>query len=172
MPPLGAKFHRTEGFTAETAEDAEVKLIEVTERVIGAAISVHRFLGPGLLESTYEACLAHEVSARGLRVERQKALPILYKGVQIECGYRLDLLVEGQVIVELKAVTHLEPIHEAQLLSYLRLSGCHVGLLINFHVWRLSHGLRRLVWRLPEVSSANSAFSAVQSPVPGAWSPT
>ena len=136
----------------------------VTDQVIGAAIAVHGFLGPGLLESTYEACLAHELVQRHLHVERQKALPIIYKGVQIDCGYRLDLLVEDQVIVELKAVRNLEPIHEAQVLSYLRLSGCHVGLLINFHVRRLSHGVRRLVSRLPNPFSAPSAFSAVESP--------
>ncbi len=143
-----------------------MKLHEITEQIIGAAIAVHRALGPGLLESTYEACLAHELSERNLHVERQKALPILYKGVRIDCGYRLDLLVEGQVIVELKAVTNLGPIHEAQVLSYLRLSGCHVGLLINFHVRRLSYGVRRFVSKLPEVPSAPSAYSAVNPSVP------
>src|SRR5919106_224916 len=103
-------------------------------QIIGAAIEVHTALGPGLLESTYEACLVHELLERGMSVERQKALPVAYKGIRVDCGYRIDLLVEGQVIVELKAVARVEPIHEAQLLSYLKLSGHQVGLLINFNV--------------------------------------
>ena len=137
-------------FTAETAEDAEMKVNELTEQIIGAAIEVHRSLGPGLLESTYEACLLYELAERKLYVERQKALPVVYKGVRIDCGYRIDLLVEREVIVELKAVGHIEPIHEAQLLSYLKLSGCQVGLLINFNVKQLKAGLRRLVNELSE----------------------
>ena len=127
-----------------------MRINEITENVIAAAIDVHRELGPGLLESTYEACLVFELAERGLRVERQKALPVACKGVRVDCGYRIDLLVEGQVIVELKAVEALDPIHEAQVLSYLKLSGCHVGLLINFNVWLLKEGLRRLVNGLPE----------------------
>ena len=127
-----------------------MKVNELTEQIIGAAIDVHRSLGPGLLESTYEACLLHELAARELSAERQKALPVSYKGVRIDCGYRVDLLVEGEVIVELKAVSRLEPIHEAQLLSYLKLSGCHVGLLINFNVTQLRTGVRRLVNDLSE----------------------
>lgn len=127
-----------------------MRVNDVTQQVIAAAIDVHRELGPGLLESTYEACLVFELAERGLRVERQKALPVTYKDVRIDCGYRIDLLVEGQVIVELKAVQALEPIHEAQLLSYLKLSDCHVGLLINFNVKLLKAGLRRLVNGLPE----------------------
>ena len=123
---------------------------EVTEQIIGAAIEVHRALGPGLLESTYEACLVHELAERKLYAERQKALPVSYKDVRIDCSYRIDLLVEREVIVEVKAVAHIEPIHEAQLLSYLKLSGCHVGLLINFNVKQLKTGLRRLVHELPE----------------------
>ena len=103
-------------------------LDRVTEAIIGAAIEVHRELGPGLLESTYEACLAYELAQRGLKVERQKPLPVVYKGLKLDIGYRVDLLVEDRVVVELKAVDHLEAIHEAQLLSYLRLSGCNVGL--------------------------------------------
>lgn len=136
--------------TAEIAEGAETRLNELTEQIIGGAIEVHRALGPGLLESTYEACLIHELVERKLYAERQKALPVSYKGVGIDCGYRIDLLVEREVIVELKAVTRLEPIHEAQLLSYLKLSGCHVGLLINFNVKQLRAGLPRLVNGLPE----------------------
>jgi GxxExxY protein len=126
------------------------QLNRITEAVIGAAMAVHRELGPGLLESAYEACLAFELAERGLSVERQKALPIRYRGVNVDCGYRIDLLVEGKVIIELKAVERLEPIHEAQLLSYLKLSGCKVGLLINFNVKVLKNGIRRLVLGLRE----------------------
>lgn len=122
----------------------------VTEQIIGAAMEVHGTLGPGLLESTYEACLVHELLERGLHVERQRELPITYKGVRLDCAYRIDLLVESLVIVELKTVAHIEPVHEAQLISYLRLSGCHVGLLINFNVRHLKSGLRRFVNNLPE----------------------
>jgi GxxExxY protein len=127
-----------------------LKANKITEIVIGAAMAVHRELGPGLLESTYEACLAHELIERGLSVERQKALPVKYRGVQLDCGYRIDLLVENQVIVELKVVERLEPIHEAQLLSYLKLSGTPVGLLLNFNVTQLRQGIRRLVNHLKE----------------------
>src|SRR5271157_2900956 len=105
-----------------------------TERIIGAAIEVDRALGPRLLESTYHACLAHELSQQELEVESEKVLPVVYKGVTLHCGYRIDLLVEHTVIVELKAVEELTAIHEAQILSYLKLSGCPVGLLINFNV--------------------------------------
>ncbi len=118
---------------------------KITEGIIGAAIDVHRELGPGLLESAYEACLVYELMEHGFTVERQKSLPITYKGKQVNCGYRIDLLVEGQVIVESKAVDRLEPIHDAQLLSYLKLSGYKVGLLINFNVKVLKDGIRRLV---------------------------
>ena len=125
------------------------RLNHITDQVIGAAIEVHRALGPGLLESAYEACLAFELAQRGLKVELQKPLPVVYKEVHLDCGYRLDLLVENAVIVEIKAVEALAPIHQAQLLSYLRLSGCKVGLLINFNVTFLKHGLRRLVNDFP-----------------------
>ena len=118
---------------------------EITEKIIGAAIAVHKELGPGLLESAYEACLAYALSQRGLRFQRQKELPITYRNVSLECGYRIDLLVEDTVIVELKAVEELAPIHEAQLISYLKLSGKKVGLLINFNVTVLKDGIRRLV---------------------------
>lgn len=117
----------------------------LTQKIIGAAIQVHRELGPGLLESTYEACVLFELAERGLRVERQKAVPIAYRGVRIDCGYRIDLLVEDLIVVELKAVAELLPVHEAQLLSYLKLSGRRVGLLINFNVRLLKNGIRRLV---------------------------
>jgi GxxExxY protein len=125
------------------------ELNSITEAVIGAAISVHRALGPGLLESTYEACLEFELLKRGFAVERQKALPVIYGGVTLECGYRIDLLVNGCVLVELKAVETLAKIHEAQVLSYLKLSGCRVGLLINFNVLVLKDGIRRLVNHYP-----------------------
>ncbi len=121
----------------------------ITESVIGAAIAVHRELGPGLLESAYEACLTHELVKRGSSVERQKALPVVYRGVKVDCGYRIDLLVEDSVIVELKSVEKLEPIHTAQLLSYLKLSDRRVGLLINFNVKVFTQGIRRLVNGLP-----------------------
>ena len=126
------------------------RLNATTEGIIGAAIAVHRDLGPGLLESAYEACLAFELADRGLNVERQKPLPVIYREVELDCGYRVDLLVEGDVIVEVKAVGDLAPIHEAQLLSYLRLSGCKVGLLINFNVRVLTDGVRRLVNGFPD----------------------
>jgi GxxExxY protein len=118
---------------------------QVTEKIIGAAINVHRALGPGLLESAYEACLAFELVEGGLKVEQQKPIPVIYKTVRLDCGYRLDLLVNNIVIVEIKSVDHMMPIHEAQLLSYLKLSGCKVGLLINFNVKMLKEGIRRLI---------------------------
>ena len=116
----------------------------VTDAIIGSAIDVHRALGPGLLESAYEACLAFELGDRGLKVEQQKPLPVTYRDIKLDAGYRLDLIVEEAVIVEIKAVDSLQPIHEAQLLSYLKLSGCKVGLLINFNVKLLKTGIRRL----------------------------
>lgn len=125
-------------------------LNEITDQIIGAAIEVHRALGPGLLESAYEACLAFELTRRGFVVEQQQPLPVVYREVKLDCGYRLDLLVEGKVIVEVKAVKHLAPIHQAQLLSYLKLSGCRVGLLINFNVEVLKDGIRRVVNGFPE----------------------
>ncbi|BET67511.1 GxxExxY protein [Opitutales bacterium ASA1] len=117
----------------------------ITERVIGAAIEVHRELGPGLLESTYEAALVYELVLQGLRVERQKEQPVRYKGLMIETGYRIDVLVEDQVVVELKAVDAIVPIYQAQLLTYLKLSSCRVGLLINFNVPLLKQGIKRFV---------------------------
>ena len=131
----------------ENAETAEMgyNLSEITKTIIGAAIAVHRELGPGLLESAYEACLTYELAGKNLKIERQKGLSITYRGIQLDCGYRIDLLVEDNVIVEIKAVERLEPIHEAQLLSYLKLSGCKVGLLINFNVNILKQGIRRFV---------------------------
>ncbi|HEX42678.1 MAG TPA: GxxExxY protein [Phycisphaerales bacterium] len=126
------------------------ELNDITSQIIGAAIDVHRALGPGLLESAYEACLAFDLTARGLRVERQRALPVVYRDVKLDCGYRLDLVVESAVAVELKAVDHVLPIHKAQLLSYLRLSGLKAGLLINFNVKMLKDGTIRLVNDFPD----------------------
>ncbi|OGW60749.1 MAG: GxxExxY protein [Nitrospirae bacterium RBG_16_64_22] len=113
-------------------------------------MDVHRALGPGLLESAYEACMFFELSQTGFRVERQQPLPVVYRGIQLDCGYRLDLVVEDSVIVEVKAVDRLAAIHQAQLLSYLKLSGRQVGLLINFNVGLLKDGVRRVVKDLPE----------------------
>jgi GxxExxY protein len=121
---------------------------EIATRIIGAAIEVHKSLGPGLLESAYEECLCNELIQRKLRFERQKALPVYYKGSRLDCGYRLDLVVEGQVILELKANEKLEAIHTAQLLTYLRLSGLKLGLLINFNVITLKDGIKRVAFGL------------------------
>jgi GxxExxY protein len=118
---------------------------DVTGTVIGAAIEVHRILGPGLLESVYEECLCRELELRNIPFERQKALPLKYKGTEIDCGYRLDIVLGQDVVLELKSCNSLEPIHEAQLLTYLRLTGIKVGLLINFNVPILRDGIRRLV---------------------------
>ena len=122
----------------------EEEIDHLTSDIIGAAIEVHRHLGPGLLESTYEACLSYELRLRRLKVEQQKSMPIIYKDVMLECGYRLDLIVEKQVIVEIKSVKELAPVHEAQLLSYLKLRGAGRGLFINFNVKLLKNGIRRM----------------------------
>ena len=116
---------------------------EITQHIIGAAIEVHKQLGPGLLESAYEECLCHELTARKMIFERQKPVPLVYKEAKLDCGYRLDLLVEGRIVVELKAVDGLGPIHEAIILTYLKLSGHKLGLLINFNVSLLKDGIRR-----------------------------
>ncbi len=118
---------------------------DLTSKIIAAAIEVHRALGPGLLESAYLACLVRELVLRGIPFEHEKPLPVEYKGVHLDCSYRLDLLIDGKVVVELKAVDALHPIHEAQLLTYLKLSGCRVGLLINFNVPVLKNGIKRMV---------------------------
>ena len=122
-----------------------MEMNEITEKIIGAATEVHRALGPGLLESAYEECLCHELTLRRLAFERQTPLPIEYKGVHLDCGYRIDLLVEGVVVVEIKAVEVVQPIHEAQLLTYLKLGGWKLGLLINFNVPFLKDGIRRRI---------------------------
>lgn len=122
-----------------------MEINQITETIIGSAIEVHRHLGPGLLESAYHSCLAREIALRNLSFEQEVPFPIDYKGVQLDCGYRLDFLIEHTVIVELKAVEKLQPIHEAQLLTYLKLTGCKVGLLINFNVPVLKQGIKRMV---------------------------
>ncbi|MDW5418856.1 GxxExxY protein [Iodobacter sp. CM08] len=122
-----------------------MQLSELTDDILGAAIEVHRHLGPGLLESAYETCLVHELFLRGLTAERQVDCKIHYKNTIVEHAFRLDLLVSGQIIVELKSCEHLSAIHEAQLLTYLRLSGHKVGLLINFNTTLLKHGIKRIV---------------------------
>jgi GxxExxY protein len=117
----------------------------LTQKVIGLAIDVHRALGPGLLESTYEACLAKELSDHGVKFGRQVALPVTYKGETIDCAYRIDLKIEDRLLVELKSVDRIQPIHEAQLLTYMRLSGIGTGLLMNFNVRVLKDGLKRFI---------------------------
>ena len=118
---------------------------ELSNRVIGCAIEVHRVLGPGLLESTYEQCLAHELNQQHINCLRQCGLPIIYKGMEIDCGYRMDLLVDKSLVVELKSVETLTPIHEAQILTYMKLAKIKTGLLINFNVKLLKQGLKRFV---------------------------
>ena len=127
-----------------------MKINELTRTIIGAAIEVHRAIGPGLLKSAYEECLCRELSLRHIAFDRQKPLPVEYKGTKLDCGYRLDLLVAEAVVVEVKAVENIHPIHEAQLLTYLKLGGWKVGLLINFNVPVLRDGIRRLVSDLRE----------------------
>ena len=126
----------------------------LTERIIGAAIEVHQVLGPGLLESAYESCLCHELSLRGLPFRRQVELPVRYKNVRLECGYKIDVLVQEIVVVELKAVEALQPVHDAQILTYLKLAQLSVGLLLNFHAPTLKQGLRRVVNNFQDSSAS------------------
>ena len=123
---------------------------EITQGIIGAAIEVHRALGPGLLESAYEECLCRELTIRRIPFERQRRLPVEYKGLSLDCGYRLDLLVESKVVVEIKTVETILPIHKAQLLTYLKLGGWRLGLLMNFNVPVLKQGIRRVALGLDE----------------------
>jgi len=122
-----------------------MKFTELSNRVIGCAIEVHRVLGPGLLESTYEQCLAHELQLNGIEFRLQHPLPVEYKGVRLDCGYRVDVLVEDKIILELKCVEELKGIHQAQLLTYMKLAGIKQGFLINFNVRRLKEGLKSFV---------------------------
>jgi GxxExxY protein len=121
------------------------ELNKITEGIIGAAIEVHRNLGPGLLESAYQAALAYELIQRGYKVEQQKPLPLLYKEIKLDAGYRLDFLINDKVVLEIKSSDKIIPIHDAQILSHLRLSGCKVGLLINFNVKLLKNGIKRFI---------------------------
>jgi GxxExxY protein len=124
---------------------------DLSEKIIGAAIAVHRALGPGLLEAPYEECLCHELEKLGLKFERQKPLPLVYGNVNLACAYRMDLVVENSIIVEVKAVAKVDRVHEAQLISYLKISGLHLGLLLNFNVRNLSReGIVRKVNEFPE----------------------
>lgn len=125
-----------------------MELNELTFKIIGCAYKVHSELGPGLLESTYEVCLEHELIKAGLHVERQKALPVVYDDIKLDAGYRIDILVNHQVILELKAVDEIAPIHTAQLMTYLKLSGLNLGLLLNFNVKQMKTGIKRIiVWK-------------------------
>jgi GxxExxY protein len=126
------------------------RLNAITSRVIGAAIEVHRRIGPGLLESAYNACLSFELREIGFRIDEQVPLPVIYRDVKLDCGYRMDFVVENEVIIEVKAMEQLAPVHYAQLLSYLRLADKRIGLLINFHVQMLKDGIRRIVNDFPE----------------------
>jgi GxxExxY protein len=130
---------------ATAAHQPSFAVNEITHKVIAAAMKVHSVLGPGLLESAYQACLAHELRSRGFEVAVQVPLPVVYEGQKLEVGYRIDLVVEGRVVIEVKAVDAIHPIHEAQLLSYMRLSRITVGLLINFNVLHLKDGIKRMV---------------------------
>lgn len=143
------KIHRGGAENAEKGARA-MHINELTEIIIAAAIEVHRALGPGLLQSSYQTCLRRELELRGIQCEHELPLPLLYKGVKLDCGYRIDLLVAGLVVVEAKSVVSLEKIHEAQLLTYLRLGGWKVGLLIIFNVALLKDGIKRRVLGLKE----------------------
>ena len=126
-------------------------LNSLSEQIIGAAVAVHRELGPGMLEKACEACLAFELVDRGLKIERQKALPLTYRGLRLDCGYRIDLLVENLVVVEVKSIDRLERVHSAQVLSYLRMLKRNLGLVVNFNVqWLVRDGIRRIVNDFPE----------------------
>lgn len=129
--------------------EQEERLNKITETIIGVAINIHKALGSGLLESAYEACMVYDLIQAGMKVEQQKPLPVVYQGIKLECGYRLDLMAENEIIVEIKSVEKFLPIHTAQLLSYLKLAGCKVGLLINFNVEILKDGIQRVVNNFP-----------------------
>lgn len=120
-----------------------MEINKITELVIGCAIEVHKSLGPGLLESAYEECLAFELQKTGLKVERQKPVPVIYKDIKLDCGYRIDLLIEDLVIIELKTVDAFNPVHEAQILTYMKFANKSIGLLINFNVTLLKNGIKR-----------------------------
>jgi GxxExxY protein len=133
---------------------------ELTHVIIGAAIEIHRSLGPGLLEAVYEECLARELTLRNVAFQRQKPVPLVYKDLKLECGYRLDFLVEGRIVVEIKSIEAIAPIHESVMLTYLRLPGSHLGLLIHFNVPILKDGIRRYVWHYQETDNAETLRNA------------
>jgi GxxExxY protein len=141
--PFRSEYRSPSTFSREASQ--RLSMFQLTERIIGAAIKIHRRLGPGLLESAYETCLAYELDSLGLTVIRQKAVPLIYERVKLDCGFRADLLVENRVVVELKCKEQIHPVDEMQLLSHLRLLELQVGLLMNFHVVRLTDGIRRIV---------------------------
>jgi GxxExxY protein len=143
MPHRGAQAQVMDWNRATEATEETDR--ELTHQIIGSAIEVHRILGPGLLESVYEAALAHEITQRGLRIERQVPVPVVYKGLRLKTDIRLDLRVADQVVVEIKSVERLNPIHRAQLLTYLKLTGLRIGLLFNFNVEFLRSGMRRIL---------------------------
>ena len=122
-----------------------MELNELSRTIIGCAINVHKVLGPGLLESAYEECLSYELIKQGLHIERQRPVPIVYREVKLDCGYRIDILVENKIIIELKSVDAINPVHEAQILTYLKFANKKLGLLINFNVLRLKDGIRRFI---------------------------
>jgi len=122
-----------------------VEFDELSNKVIGCALEVHKALGPGLMESVYEKCLSYELAKAGLKYETQKAMPVIYKGIKIDCGFRIDILVEGKLIVELKSVDKVLPIHQSQVLTYMKLAGISTGLLLNFNVTKLKDGIQRFV---------------------------
>jgi len=126
-------------------DSGKMDINKLSNKIIGAAIEVHKILGPGLLESAYEQCLCHELNLRILSFERQKELPVVYKGLKLDCAYRLDIIVEDAIIVELKSCEKIEPIHKAQLLTYLKLSGISLGLILNFNMPTMREGIVRLV---------------------------
>ena len=138
----------TQRTTEEAQRDTEkiqnnMDVNEITEKIIGCAIEVHKYLGPGLLESAYEECLCFELQKAGLKTERQKPIPVVYKEIKLDCGYRMDILVENQVVVELKTVDAFVPVHEAQILTYMKFANKNLGLLINFNVTLLKNGIKR-----------------------------
>jgi GxxExxY protein len=122
-----------------------MEINHITQEILDAAYKVHTSLGPGLLESAYQACLVYELKKKGLNVEVEKPLPLIYEEVKLECGYRIDILVENKVVIELKTVEAFTDVHTAQVLTYLKLSGCKVGLLLNFHTKSLKNGIKRLI---------------------------
>lgn len=126
------------------------QLNRITEAIIGAAIRIHKALGPGLLESVYLACLVYELSQQGFDVEAQKGVPVSYRGVRLDCGFRADLIVNGSVVVEVKSIDRLAPIHEAQMMTYLRLTGCTVGLILNFNTKLMKQGIQRVACGFPD----------------------